>query len=178
MSQQFLIYYFLIISSFSENEPIIIDYKKTFDYYYILTSLRNNYITYLSISSNFSVSKISCLKSKVQYTDEEILDISYDSFSNDKYKLENNYYNYQGKINNSDEYNQYDYLILRLKMKVEKDEKISLYLAKTEYRDYKVPRSSFLLIILIIVVVIIILCIILFILFKMDVLKKENKKEN
>jgi hypothetical protein len=168
----------LSVSSFSENEPIIIDYKKTFDYYYILTTLRKYYITYLSISSNFSVSKISYLKSKVVYTDEEILDISYDSFSNDNYKLENNYYNYQGKINNSDELNQYNYLILRLKMKVEKDENISLYIAKTEYQEYEVPRSSFLLIILIIVIVIIILCIILFILFKMDILKKGNKEEN
>lgn len=165
----------LSVSSFSENEPIIIDYKKTFDYYYILTTLRNLYITYLSISSNFSVSKISYLKSKVVYTDEEILDISYDSFSNDKYKLENNYYNYQGKINNTDLLNQYNYIILRLKIKAKKDERISLYLAKTEYLEYEVPRSSFLFII-IIVVVIVLFCILCFLFIKGKIFKDKSKE--
>ena len=162
--------------SSSDDMPINIDYSKSFDYYYIITSLKNYYLTYFSISSNFSISKISCLKIKTQYNDEEILDISYDSFSNEDFKLENNYYNYQGKIDNTDILNQYNYIILRLKMKAKKDEKISLYLAKTEYQEYEVPRSSFLFII-IIVVVIVLFCILCFLFIKGKIFK-DKPKEN
>ncbi len=158
-----------------DDMPINIDYSKSFDYYYIITSLQNFDLTYFSISSNFSISKISCLKIKKEYTDEEILDISYDSFSNEEFKLENNYYNYQGKIDNTDRLNQYRYIILRLKMKAKKDERISLYLAKTEYQEYEVPRSSFLFII-IIVVVIVLFCILCFLFIKGKIFKDKSKE--
>ncbi len=144
------------------------------DYYFIMR-ISNSKI-HFSFSSNTSISKISYIKSNIIYTDEEILDISYNSLSNKKKELDNKYYNYQGDIDNSNIIEYYDYIILKLRLSFSNKENANIYLTQTGNEVYEIESKSYLLIILITIFVIIVICAVIFVFLKVFIQKKENNE--
>ena len=148
------------------------------DYYFIMRITRSK--IHFSFSSNTSISKISYIKSNIIYTDEEILDISYNSLSNKEKELSNKYYNYQGDIDNSNINEYYNYVILKLRLSFSNKENANIYLTETENEVYEIESKSYLLIILIIIFVIIVICVIcvvIFVFHKGFLKKKENNEK-
>ena len=148
------------------------------DYYFIMRITRSK--IHFSFSSNTSISKISYIKSNIIYTDEEILDISYNSLSNKEKELSNKYYNYQGDIDNSNINEYYNYIILKLRLSFSNKENANIYLTETENAVYEIESKSYLLIILIIIFVIIVICVIcvvIFVFHKGFLKKKENNEK-